>query len=197
MLAVLAVQPRHLRTRRRLSPPRGARASQVNSGSELALRYNDTSVLENHHTAVAFATIERSGILSHFKESEYKALRKLIVSAILATDMGVHKDLLARVMLRATRDAVHGAGSGGFARASPDDRSLLVCFLLHCADLSNPVLPPTLSRRIAAELGREFANQAELEQRAQLPITVMLGVDEVGTAKLELGFIGAPTLAHA
>jgi len=109
------------------TPPRRGR---VNSGSELALRYNDTSVLEHHHTAVAFATIERAGILAHLKESEFKPLRKLIVSAILATDMGAHKDLLARVVLRATRDAVHGAGSGGFSRASADDRSLLVCFLL-------------------------------------------------------------------
>ena len=183
-----------------LEHPGLTNAYQVNSCSELALRYNDTSVLEHHHTAVAFTMIERSGIVSHLNDGEYKALRKLIVSAILATDMGVHKDLLARVVLRATRDAVHGAGSGGFARASPDDRSLLVCFLLHCADLSNPVLPPELSRRIAAELGREFKNQAEMESRAQLPITVMLAVDDVGTAKLELGFIGTrrgAALLHA
>jgi hypothetical protein len=68
-------------------------------------------------------------------QSDYKAIRKLIVNAILSTDMGVHKDLLARVVLRATRDAVRGAGAGGFSRASMDDRSLLVAYLLHCADL--------------------------------------------------------------
>ena len=66
-----------------LEHPGLTNAYQVNTSSELALRYNDTSVLEHHHTAVAFATIERAGILAHFKESEYKKLRKLIVSAIL------------------------------------------------------------------------------------------------------------------
>lgn len=127
---MLTSEPPRSTPARVLAPHTPPRRGRVNSGSELALRYNDTSVLEHHHTAVAFATIERAGILAHLKDSEYKPLRKLIVSAILATDMGVHKDLLARVVLRATRDAVHGAGSGGFSRASTDDRSLLVCFLL-------------------------------------------------------------------
>jgi hypothetical protein len=68
-------------------------------------------------------------------QSEYRAVRKLMVTAILSTDMSVHKDLLARVMLRATRVAVRGAGAGGFSRSSSDDRSLLVSFLLHTADL--------------------------------------------------------------
>jgi hypothetical protein len=54
----------------------------------------------------------------------------------------------------------------------------------------NPVLPPALSRRIANELSKEFAHQAELEHAAALPITVMLAPDEVGKAKIELGFIG-------
>ena len=68
-------------------------------------------------------------------QSEYRAVRKLMVAAILSTDMSVHKDLLARVTLRATREAVRGAGAGGFSRSSLDDRSLLVSFLLHTADL--------------------------------------------------------------
>jgi hypothetical protein len=61
----------------------------------------------------------------------------------------------------------------------------------HAARRCNPVLPPALSRRIANELGKEFAQQAELEHAAALPITVMLAPDDVGKAKLELGFIGA------
>jgi hypothetical protein len=125
-------------------------------------------------------------------QGEYKALRKLMVNAILSTDMSVHKDLLAKVVLRATRETVRGSGAGGFSRASNDDRSLLVAFLLHTADLCNPCLPPAMSYRIANELGKEFARQAEMEHAAGLPITVMLSDTAVGKAKLELGFIGAP-----
>jgi hypothetical protein len=141
-------------------------------------------------SAVA-GTVADAPLLPPALQSEYKALRKLVVNAILSTDMSVHKDLLAKVVLRATRETVRRAGAGGFSRASIDDRGLLVSFLLHCADLCNPVLPPALSYRIAMELGKEFSRQAELEHAAGLPITVMLADTAVGKAKLELGFIGA------
>jgi hypothetical protein len=178
-----------------LEHPGTTNAYQCNTGSALALRYNDTSVLENHHCAVGFQLLERSRLLDGLTEGEYKALRKLVVAAILSTDMSVHKELLAKVVLRATREAVRGAGAGGFSRASADDRGLLVSFLLHTADLCNPVLPPPLSYRIANQLAVEFARQAELEQAAGLPITVMISDTDVGKAKLELGFIGAIHIA--
>jgi hypothetical protein len=184
-----------------LGHPGTTNAYQVNTGSALALRYNDASVLENHHCCVGFATLERAGILKCLDAAEVKALRKLIVAAILATDMSVHKDLLARVSARsAAADAgadggkPGGAGgapesAGGFSRDSPDDRQLLVSFLLHCADLCNPLFPPAMSRRIADELAVEFSRQAELERAAGLPVTVMVAGDDTAKAKLELGFI--------
>ena len=178
-----------------LEHPGTTNAYQCNTGSALALRYNDTSVLENHHCAVGFQLLERSRLLDGLTDGEYKALRKLVVAAILSTDMSMHNELLAKVVLRATREAVRGAGAGGFSRASADDRSLLVSFLLHTADLCNPVLPPPLSYRIANQLAKEFARQAELEQAAGLPITVMISDTDVGKAKLELGFIGAKRVA--
>ncbi len=60
---------------------------QVNTGSALALRYNDVSVLENMHAASAFDVIERTSVLAGMDRVEYKAARKLIVAAILATDV--------------------------------------------------------------------------------------------------------------
>ena len=59
-----------------LEHPGTTNAFQVNTASVLALRYNDVSVLENHHTAVAFATIERSGILAQLKEVCAAGLRR-------------------------------------------------------------------------------------------------------------------------
>jgi hypothetical protein len=177
-----------------LEHPGTTNAYQVNTASLLALRYNDASVLENHHCAAAFALLERAGILLGMARSDFKALRKLMVAAILATDMSVHKDLLARVASRA-KGAEEGPGGGsggvggGFSRDSPEDRQLLVAFLLHCADLCNPLLPPAMSQRIANELSQEFARQAALERAASLPVTVMLADTDSEKAKMECGFI--------
>lgn len=49
--------------------------------------------------------------------------------------------------------------------ATPSDRALLVSFLVHAADCSNPVLPPAVSQRRAAALRSEFERQARLEAR--------------------------------
>ena len=71
-------------------PPAAARAR----------RYNDASVLENHHAATAFVLLERTGMLRSLSGEEFRALRRLVVDAILATDMSKHKDLLSRVAAR-------------------------------------------------------------------------------------------------
>jgi hypothetical protein len=142
--------------------------------------------------------MDRSGILKGLEGTDVKALRKLFVAAVLATDMSVHKDLLARVTARAAPEAGAGvapaaelppgvtAAAGGFSRDSSDDRQLLVSFLLHCADLCNPLFPPPMSRRIATELAIEFSRQAELERAQGLPVTVMVAHDDVGQAKVRV-----------
>jgi hypothetical protein len=110
--------------------------------------------------------------------------------------MANHKDLLARVALRVGADAVGSASSAdgdpaalGFSKANPEDRTLLVSFILHAADLHNPLLPAAVSQRIATELSREFEGQAKLEREASLPITVMQAVDDEQKSKMEIGFI--------
>jgi hypothetical protein len=201
----------------------------VATRSPLALRYHDTSVMENHHACVALTLLERSGLLAQLAPGERSELRKTLVAAVLATDMAVHGELLARVAARvaahrdaaaaaaaagadgagadgagappdaartrrsSTAGAAHAAGAGaaGFRRESVDDRRLLVCYLLHCADLCNPLLPFPLSRRIANTLETEFAAQAALERAQELPVSVMLAQTDVAKARNEVGFIKA------
>ena len=76
-----------------------------------------------------------------------------------------------------------------FPTASAEDRALLLAFLLHCADLHNPLLNPVMSQRIAGELSREFAAQAAQELAASLPVTVMLATTELQRAQMEISFI--------
>ena len=123
-------------------------------------------------------------VLGRMETCEAAGVRKTLVQAILATDMSVHGDLLARMNSRL-------ANAEGFSPDSVDDRRLLVAFLLHCADLCNPLKPHAVSRRIAIDLGREFAAQAELEAAAGLPVSVMLSPSEVTRATNEVGFISA------
>ena len=80
-----------------LEHPGTTNAFQVNTCSQLALRYNDISVLENHHAATAFALMAQTQLLANLSPADGRAVRKRVVSAILATDMGKHKELLSTV----------------------------------------------------------------------------------------------------
>ena len=97
---------------------------QVATQSALAIRYNDISVLENHHSAVAGQLIEDTELLEGMPPQDRKTLRKLMVAAILATDMSIHKELLAK----ASR-----LFSGDGPMTTFERRSLLVSYLLHTA----------------------------------------------------------------
>ena len=61
----------------------------IESNDKNALNYNDSTVLENHHVATSFHILHNKeyNILKNFSKQDYKKVRKLMVDAILATDM--------------------------------------------------------------------------------------------------------------
>ena len=102
--------------------------------------------------------------------------------------MACHKELLGRVTACMADTSEHADKEAQTAKEL-FQRTTTVAFVLHCADLCNPLLPPRLSRRIAGDLSREFAAQAARERAAGMPVTVMEASSDVSKAKLELGFL--------
>ncbi|EDL28864.1 3',5'-cyclic-AMP phosphodiesterase 4C isoform 2 [Mus musculus] len=69
----------------------------INTNSELALMYNDSSVLENHHLAVGFKLLqgENCDIFRNLSTKQRLSLRRMVIDMVLATDMSKHMSLLA------------------------------------------------------------------------------------------------------
>ncbi|XP_005873928.1 PREDICTED: cAMP-specific 3',5'-cyclic phosphodiesterase 4C isoform X4 [Myotis brandtii] len=69
----------------------------INTNSELALMYNDASVLENHHLAVGFKLLqaENCNVFQNLSTKEWLSLRRMVIDIVLATDMSKHMNLLA------------------------------------------------------------------------------------------------------
>ena len=111
-------------------------AFQVLAASELALLHNDQAVLENHHAATTFALLccpdmsIFSPLHSSLTTDDVRAIRKMMITSILSTDM-------ARP-LRNVRDASHLA----VPRVKP---------LVHC---SGVVVTVTLTVKTCALLCR-------------------------------------------
>lgn len=53
---------------------------QINARTELAIRYNDVSPLENHHAAVAFQLLER---VSEGEREEREGIRMVVVQILV------------------------------------------------------------------------------------------------------------------
>lgn len=61
--------------------------SSLRSDSELALMYNDESVLENHHLAVGFKLLhqENCDIFQNLSKRQRQSLRKLVIDMVRST----------------------------------------------------------------------------------------------------------------
>lgn len=93
----------------------------------------------------------------------------LVRSAVLHTDMGYHGELVAQ--FAAARAAAPDPGSW----SSAPQRALLLRFLLHAADLSNPCRPPPLGtlwgERVCAEFLAQVCYHDELTENRCFPVS--------------------------
>ncbi|GJQ71782.1 dnc [Trypoxylus dichotomus] len=161
----------------------------INSSSELALMYNDESVLENHHLAVAFKLLQNEGcdIFCNMSKKQRQTLRKMVIDMVLSTDMSKHMSLLADLKTMVETKKV--AGSGVLLLDNYTDRIQVLENLVHCADLSNPTKPLQLYRRWVDLLMEEFFLQGDREREARMDISPMCDRHSATIEKSQVGFI--------
>ena len=70
----------------------------VEKRDDLANVYHEDAVLESHSIATLFGILQnpKFDIFSELDNAQYKKVRKLIIGAILATDMARHFDKLGK-----------------------------------------------------------------------------------------------------
>jgi len=107
----------------------------VTLNAPLAQLYNDRSVLESFHCA-AYSQILRRHWPAAFQGVE---MRQLMISSILATDMGLHFDYMKK--LGYLQEKLHeNKGTDGWnGRLLEEQRTLACSLLIKCADISNVV----------------------------------------------------------
>ena len=145
----------------------------INTGSELALMYNDESVLENHHLAIAFKLLQNGShdIFANLSKKQRQIIRKMIIDMVLATDMSKHMSLLAE--LKTMVESKKVSGSGFIVLESYQDRIRVLQNMLHCADLSNPTKPLRIYQLWTSRVMNEFFLQGDRELSEGLEISPM------------------------
>ncbi|KAF1382183.1 hypothetical protein PFLUV_G00140970 [Perca fluviatilis] len=156
-------------------------AYQINARTELALRYNDISPLENHHCAVAFEILEKteSNIFRNVSMDQYKRIREGIIKCILATDMTRHNEILNK--FKSILPA--------FDFNNRDHRDVLMMILIKVSDISNEARPMEVAEPWLDCLLQEFYNQSDVEKLEGLPVTPFMDRDKVTKPSSQTGFI--------
>ncbi|XP_036385088.1 high affinity cAMP-specific and IBMX-insensitive 3',5'-cyclic phosphodiesterase 8B isoform X2 [Megalops cyprinoides] len=157
-----------------------------NAGSELAILYNDTAVLESHHAALAFQLTVRDNKCNIFKNMErtqFRTLRQAIIDMVLATEMTRHFEHVNKFVnsinkpmaaMEESSSNSEGSDCEGQAsiRNSPENRLLIKRMMIKCADVANPCRPLELCIEWAGRISEEYFAQTDEEKRQGLPVVM-------------------------
>ena len=127
--------------------------------NELAIRYNDVSILENMHISEAFKLInyfEDCNIFSGVEPNIYKQIRKEMISCVLSTDMINHSKQLD-IMKKYIEDHKNNENN-------PKDNQNFIDIFIHSADVSNPTKPFPIYLKWAKLIVEEFCQQGDKEK---------------------------------
>uniref|UniRef100_A0A667Z233 Phosphodiesterase n=1 Tax=Myripristis murdjan TaxID=586833 RepID=A0A667Z233_9TELE len=161
----------------------------INTSSELALMYNDASVLENHHLAVGFKLLqeENCDIFQNLSKKQRDSLRKMVIDMVLATDMSKHMNFLADMKTMVETKKVTSLGV--LLLDNYSDRIQVLQNMVHCADLSNPTKPLELYRQWTDRIMVEFFTQGDRERDKGMEISPMCDKHNASIEKSQVGFI--------
>ncbi|TKC46022.1 hypothetical protein EI555_012564 [Monodon monoceros] len=186
--------------------PDGSRTSlprsryQINARTELAIRYNDISPLENHHCAVAFQILSQPecNIFSSVPAEGFKQIRQGVITLILATDMARHAEIMDSFKEKMENfdysneehmTLVSGLSSLSGGLLIPDLFFQLKMVLIKCCDISNEVRPMEVAEPWVDCLLEEYFMQSDREKSEGLPVAPFMDRDKVTKATAQTGFI--------
>ncbi|KAI8378483.1 hypothetical protein BD560DRAFT_389492 [Blakeslea trispora] len=162
----------------------------ISTATPLAIIYNDKSVLESFHTMAFFHLLKAHcfGQLTDLQSNpEYANFRKIVVNSILATDMSMHDDYVAKIQDQGNRLK---AGEIDFDDpVSREREKILLCSaLIKCADISNCARPFELAKKWAMILSEEFSEQGDLEKELGIPVIPINERGKIPLADFQLSF---------
>ena len=158
-------------------------AYHVATSSDLAIVYNDKSVLENHHCASLFSVARHAGcdIFGGLALQQRREVRQMIITMVLSTDMAVHFKNVDR--LRAALQ------SGDLDITKDEDKTFVLEMLMHAADIANPCRREGLYRKWTERVMAEFYEQGDMEKANGLPISKFFDRETPNVPRCQLGFI--------
>jgi hypothetical protein len=175
----------------------------LNTRSDLAITYNDKSILENFHVSESFKVIlkEDCNIFCDFTNEEFNDIRKRMIEAILCTDMSCHFQTVS--ILKGKMDYLdikEGKNIGRLisndekdpnkaAELMYKDQQLIINYFVHCADISHNVKDWSISEKWSNLIYEEFFNQGDVEKSKNLKVSMFCDREKTNIPDSQIGFL--------
>ncbi|KAM9380464.1 dual specificity calcium/calmodulin-dependent 3',5'-cyclic nucleotide phosphodiesterase 1A [Phaethornis superciliosus] len=150
----------------------------IQTRSDVAILYNDRSVLENHHVSAAYRLMqeEEMNVLANLNKDDWRELRSLVIEMVLSTDMSGHFQQIKT--MRHTLQQSEGV-----------DKAKAMSLILHAADISHPAKTWELHYRWTMALMEEFFRQGDKEAALGLQFSPLCDRKSTLVAQSQIGFI--------
>ena len=168
----------------------------ININSPIAIRSNDTDVLEAYHISQTFKLIksdEKYNIFSDIDNDNYRLIRKRMIGCVLATDMIFHnkqfnfvKDKISKYNINKgeNRDKIMENVEKLF-----DLQQDFLEIFIHACDISNPTKPFNIYSFWADRVVSEFFRQSDKEKELGLKVSMNCDRLTVSKAQSQIGFM--------
>ena len=154
----------------------------IKTRDEIALKYNDNSVLENHHVSSALSVLAKpqNNFLEAMTSEEFHTIRKTVISLVLSTDLSCHFSFVADLKRTEARDE---------GPITIDSNTTFMKAVLKCADISNPARNRSVACIWASRYMEESFKQGESEKLFGFPVTKFMDGEHPQMAHCQAGFI--------
>ena len=152
----------------------------IETNNNIALTYNDISVLENMHVSEAFKLMHSDNncnIFEGFDREKYKIMRKQIINCVLSTDMAKHSqsiEFLKKCLMENNKP-------------EDNDKQDYMDLIIHTSDISNPTKIFDIYFKWAKLVVEEFYDQGDKEKNFGLKCSC--DRNKVTIYQNQLGFI--------
>ena len=175
----------------------------INSLSNLAITYNDSSCLENFHLATLFKTLRKdeTNIFEKLSTQDFKKIRKKMISEILATDMAIHGKIISNIRAKIPEHLLEEKENNknnkfelitdiNNEETTNDEQQALLDYFIHSADLGHNTKKFKISLKWVELLSNEFWLQGDKEKKMNLNVSFLCDRDNTDVPKSQVGFIG-------
>lgn len=170
---------------------------QINFMTDIALTYNDISVLENYHIAESFKLLlkPKNNFVEILDNTQFRHLRKRMIDTVLATDMSHHSKTLSNVK---TKLEFKNVNQGNYTenlvdtsntRRMVEDQQELLSFIIHLGDLSHNTKAFEISHKWTMLLHEEFFKQGDQEKKNKKPVSFLCDRFTTHIEKGQIGFL--------